>query len=478
MKRLLIPLALLCSSGVLHAQSWRALGRGKVGPTSVHTIYGDAQSDRLLLGGDFVYYLNDADTVLCIGLASWNGERWDSLAHRIQPWEEGTGCSGIYQIMRFAGRLYAGGTFLLNDGITPSSRSVARLNEDTRRWERLECPHPNVQRNLVPKDPVSTSLYFTGTSTSICGYAASTVFRYDGSAFHEWAPWHLIPEHTANWARFVFDFRSHTYLTGNFRDPFGSGFVSMLRWNGSAWEYVPGWGAYSRSINDMSIRNDTLYVSGNFRIDNGGPGNCIAFFDGEHWNDMGGGVSYAPSPTNASCLVMQWYHGDLWVSGQMDHAGGIPIDGVAKWNGRQWCSLPGDFTNPVGLDRVLDMTVWRDSLYVCGGFTSIDGEPIRHVAQWIGGDAVLECSAPVSVPEQAHAPFSISPNPVGDRMQLTGNWPPGAAFEIHDAMGRAVSTGLLLNTEVHAADLKPGLYHLSLLNQQGVVLRQIRFVKE
>jgi hypothetical protein len=332
--------------------------------------------------------------------------------------------------------------------------------------------------NLVPVDPVGSSIYLTGASTSICGYPQSTVFRYDGSAFHVWEPWNLIPASTSNWARFVFEFRGYTYLTGSFRDPFSSGFVSFLRWNGSSWEYVPGWGAYSRSINDMSIRNDTLYVSGNFRIATGGPGNCIAFFDGEHWNDMGGGVSFQESPSNSSCLVMQWYRNSLWVSGQMDHAGGIPIDGVAKWNGRQWCSVPGDFYNPIGLDRVLDITVWRDSLYVCGGFTSIDGEPIRHVAQWLGGDAVLECSSPVGVGESEPQGFSLAPNPVRDHLRITGNNPAGARYAISDATGRLVRAGQLDGNEVDVATLPPGCYQLLLRQRMGDVLWQARFVKD
>lgn len=480
MKRwaILLPVV-VCWSSII-AQSWRALGRGKVGNNSIQTIYGDSHGDRLLIGGDFVYILNDTDTVLAIGQASWNGFRWDSLAHRIQPWEPGTGCAAVRNYITYEGGLYAIGTFPLNDGLLPWNVGLARLNEENRRWERLECVKPSNSGlgNLVPADPVGSSLYLTGLSTSICGYPQSCVFRYDGSAFHIWEPWNLIPEHSSNWARFVFDFRGHTYLTGQFRDPLGPGFVSFLRWNGASWEYVPGWGAYARSINDMSIRNDTLYVSGNFRIATGGPGNCIAYFDGAHWNDMGGGVSFAPSPANASCLVMQWHRDALWVSGQMDHAGGIPIDGVAKWNGRQWCSVPGDFHDPIGLDRVLDITVWRDSLYVCGGFISIDGAPIRHVAQWIGGDAVLACSAPVGVPEPDQSAFGLSPNPVRDRLRIQGSAVAGARFEISDATGRLVRAGALHGNEADAMGLRPGAYHLLLRSPDGGLLWRARFIKE
>ncbi|MBK7944464.1 MAG: hypothetical protein IPJ85_03755 [Flavobacteriales bacterium] len=424
------------------AQSWRKLGNGAIGPGDVKTIFGDPVSDRLLIGGTFIYMKNETDTVLGIGQAAWNGHRWDSLAYRIQPLS-GNVCQQTFWYLRFQDRLYACGGFTIPDGIQPVNSGIARLNEETMRWERLECHNPfnSSLLNLVPKDPNGNSIYLTGIKNTVCGYPQSCVFRYDGSAFHEWEPWSLIPESTSNWTRFVFEFRGYTYLTGSFRDPFSSGFVSFLRWNGSEWEYVPGWGAYSRSINDMSIRNDTLYVSGNFRVATGGPGNCIAYFDGENWNDMGGGVSFEEMPSAASCLVMQWYRNSLWVSGQMDHAGGIPIDGVAKWNGRQWCSVPGDFYDPIGLDRVGDITVWRDSLYVCGGFTSIDGEPIRHVAQWLGGDAVLECSAPVGVGEIEPQGFGLAPNPVRDRMRLNGNNLAGARYEISDATGRLVRAG-------------------------------------
>ncbi|MCB0774620.1 MAG: hypothetical protein KDB93_14740, partial [Flavobacteriales bacterium] len=95
---------------------------------------------------------------------------------------------------------------------------------------------------MVPKSPQNT-LYATGYMGSICGYPESCVFRYDGSAFHVWEPFNQIPQGLNDaYVGTIFDFQGKTYMTCSLPDPVdGSGFVSFLRWNGTAWEHVPGW---------------------------------------------------------------------------------------------------------------------------------------------------------------------------------------------------------------------------------------------
>ncbi|MBZ0206411.1 MAG: hypothetical protein K8H89_08805, partial [Flavobacteriales bacterium] len=178
------------------------------------------------------------------------------------------------------------------------NKSFARLDESTMHWEALECTNPDIASGLVtlvPKEPQNT-LYATGYTGSLCGYPESCVFRYDGSAFHIWEPFNQIPEGNDRYVGTVFDFQGKTYMTCSLPDPVdGSGWVSFIRWNGTAWEHVPGWNTLS-PIKDISIRNDTLYVAGTFTMADGGPGNLVAAFNGEQWNNMGGGLYYDPVP--------------------------------------------------------------------------------------------------------------------------------------------------------------------------------------
>ena len=111
---------------------------------------------------------------------------------------------------------------------------------------------------------------------------------------------------------------------------------------------------------------------------------------------------------------MEWWHGELYVCGMFDNCGGVTCDGIAKWTGTDRCGLPGEFANQFdNVSVLLDMTIWRDSLYVVGQTYYVDGEPFYNsVAQFIGGDAVGNCSDPVGVAEVSTGPhFSIAPNP-------------------------------------------------------------------
>lgn len=315
--------------------------------------------------------------------------------------------------LRFQGRLFACGffAFLTSDSIW--NTNFARLDESSQRWEELECIN-SVQSELttlVPKVP-DTTLYATGWKGSLCGMPESCVFRYDGSAFLSWAPFDLIPPDNNNYVGTIFDYKGKTYLTGSVRDPVEPGYATFLRWTGTAWEHVPGWNTLS-PIKEILIHNDTLYVGGAFRYETGGPGNLIARFDGENWNDLGGGLSYPPVP-NGAVLDLEWWQGQLLASGRISQAGDADCTGIAKWDGHRWCSFAGVLQHASGIaSRITDMAIWRDSLYICGDFSTSDGEPVRQLAQWIGGEATGECST-VGVLEADHRPLDlvVTPTPV------------------------------------------------------------------
>ena len=448
-----------------NAQYWHALDSGFSSPAQVTTIFADEATDRLLIGGTFLSVYNDNDTVLATGIASWNGTRWDSLATRIQE-ISGNAVAPIGWFVRYQGRLYACGEFSLHTDVEEGNFSLAKLDEENQQWGPLECINPLLSgiMQLVPRITQET-LYATGFAGSLCGYPEACVFRYDGQAFHVWEPFEQIPDHTNNYVAYVFDFQGMTYMTGLFRDPLTEGFASFLKWNGAAWEHVPGWGDHSKPIKDIAIRNDTLYVAGAFTLAAGAPGNGIAYFDGTTWNDMGGGVRLVQQPASTTGVSMQWYHDALYLTGQFNEVAGIPLTyALVKWNGRQWCTLPGHLDNPnTTIDMVVDFAVWRDSLYVNGTFNTGEGGPVRHVAQWLGGEATLECSPLLSVNEpERKRTFSIVPNPATTAVILQGLPPTANNVVLRDALGRTVQQQRITsaNPTLSLTALGAGLYLL------------------
>ncbi len=405
-------------------------------------------------------------------MAQWNGARWDSIGHRMHE-ISGNAASQVYWFVRYNNALYTCGAFTF--AVVPDTANgyFARLNETTQRWEALECINPVTSGlgGIVPRHDQQDNLYMTGFSSSICGYPEAAVFRYDGDGFHEWPPFQEIPYYANNYIGTVFEFQGYTYMSGSYRDPLSSGFCNLMRHNGSTWEYVPGWGSGSGAIKDVVIHNDVLYIVGAFR-EPGTPGNGLAAFDGQNWLDFGTGLELAIAPGYTSVLTLQWFHDDLFVGGQFTTAGGIPANGLAKWNGTQWCSLPGFDQEPgPNPQSVPGMAVWRDSLYIVGAFTELEGQPFNRVAQWIGGDAVSGCSTPISVPE-----FNGQQEPLSVWNSTESTWTIQLPYEdlwsvsVFDATGNEIRSEQVTGKQgnVDLPDLAHGIYIVRATDHQGV----------
>jgi hypothetical protein len=76
----------------------------------------------------------------------------------------------------------------------------------------------------------------------------------------------------------------------------------------------------------------------------------------------------------------------LYVGGLFNIAGGMPIDGIARWNGASWSQV-GTGLSVNGL--VYGMTVANvggvKALYITGGFSQAGGQTVNNVACWHSG---------------------------------------------------------------------------------------------
>ncbi|MGP8213951.1 MAG: hypothetical protein ACLQQ4_00165 [Bacteroidia bacterium] len=90
------------------------------------------------------------------------------------------------------------------------------------------------------------------------------------------------------------------------------------------------------------------------------------------WDSAGNGIR---GIVNALAV----YHDELYAAGSIDSAGGKPISGIAKWNGKNW--------SPVGKGikgNITSLAVFNDELYAGGFFDSADGKPYSCLAKWNG----------------------------------------------------------------------------------------------
>jgi hypothetical protein len=182
--------------------------------------------------------------------------------------------------------------------------------------------------------------------------------------------------------------------------------LTIAAWNASAagqcqpyWDtgfgFPPGNGMDS-SVASLELFDDgsgtgpAVFAGGSFLSAGGVPVNGLAKFTGSGWQTVGEGVTATQFPAVDELKVFDdgsaggpW----LYVGGYFTQANGIPANGVAKWNGTQWLPLGGGVTGgtPPGINTmVMRNEGGVNMLYAGGRFTTAGGAPANNIARWDG----------------------------------------------------------------------------------------------
>ncbi len=132
-----------------------------------------------------------------------------------------------------------------------------------------------------------------------------------------------------------------------------------------------------------------LYAAGYYALIEGIEAKSLARWDGVAWSRLpGGDLGYKAYPAPIIRVLYPWDDGSgpaLYVGGFITSAAGVPVNGIARWDGESWSSLGAGVS-----DGVVSMAAYDDgtgeSLYV-GGFFDFAGPGIysRGIARWDGG---------------------------------------------------------------------------------------------
>jgi flagellar hook capping protein FlgD len=161
---------------------------------------------------------------------------------------------------------------------------------------------------------------------------------------------------------------------------YGSNNGQLNRWNGSAWQPVPGWENNGNVYAVASFHGD-FYAAGFFGIIGGVFVRNIARFDGVSWHPLGAGI--AGGGTTSVVVEALFVHDDvLYVGGRFDSAGPLVTSGIAGWTGSSWISLGSGIS---GSDRTVHtMATYGGDLCVGGVFTTMNGLTVNNAARWNG----------------------------------------------------------------------------------------------
>ena len=118
--------------------------------------------------------------------------------------------------------------------------------------------------------------------------------------------------------------------------------------------------------------NGNVYVGGDFTVAGGMPANGIARWDGSAWHALGSGV-------DGSVYAIAVSGSDVYVGGRFASAGGMPASRIARWDGSAWHTLGSGVSGDV-----YAIVVSGNNVYVGGTFVSAGGMPVSRIARWDG----------------------------------------------------------------------------------------------
>ncbi|QKG53067.1 hypothetical protein [Hymenobacter sp. BRD67] len=297
--------------------------------------------------------------------------------HRLEC--AGAGFDSSVEALAVSGTtLYAAG-FFLNSG-SVSTRYVAQW--DGTAWSALGTGMNNVVQSLAV---IGTTVYAGGQYTTADGTTANRVAQWNGSA---WSPLVMGAANGTDNSVFGLGVSGTTlYVGGNFANAGGSTANHMARWDGSTWAPLGTGGASgvsnsssSASVHCVLINGSTVYVAGSFNSAGGVPANGVAKWDGSTWSALGTGLS-----SSATALALGANGTDLYVGGYFSTAGGVPANRVAKWDGSAWSALGSGLSGGSGYSiGPSAMTMSNGLLYVAGIFNLAGGITVNNVAKWDG----------------------------------------------------------------------------------------------
>jgi hypothetical protein len=361
---------------------WRPLGSGMDGtfvPGDVFAlaVFDDGSGPALYAGGDFI----TAGGVSVSYIARWNGTFWSPLGSGIEGevfalavFDDGTGPA-----------LYAGGDFDTAGGV--STDRIARW--DGTSWSPLGSGlgGTSVEALAVFDDGTGPALYAGGAFATAGGVTANHIARWDGTS---WSP--LGSGMSGGWVYALAVFDDGTgpalYAGGDFTTAGGVAANEIARWDGTSWGALGSVlsGGSSDVVEALVVFDDgtapALYAGGRFTAAGGVTVDNIARWDGTSWGALGSGISGGSFPIVQALAVFDDGTGPaLYAGGRFTAAGGVTVDGIARWDGTSWSPLGSGVSG-----EVYALTDFDDgtgpALYVGGDFNTAGGVAASRIAKW------------------------------------------------------------------------------------------------
>jgi hypothetical protein len=359
---------------------WFALGSG-LSSTEGTRFALATHGDALVVTGDF----ESAGGQIVNGIARWDGDAWFPMGSGFR--RTSTDRFGKSLLVIDDGLLATGYFCYVDD---EAAQNVAVFDDDG--WNRLHTTPTSgtrVREHAPSSEPVSPVVAFRFRGDLIIAgwmpqagvVSAGGVARWDGE------DWHSLAGGVDGWVTAAAVVEDELIVVGKFESAGGVFARNIAAWNGSVWRPVGG-GLEIQSagpnglLSSIVADGQHVYVGGTFAEVNGIVANSVVHWDGDQWRALGNGLLDHASPAEVSALEV--FQGDLYAAGEIDQAGGVPADHIARWDGVEWSALGSGIVDDTFGSEVNALEVFEGELYVGGSFENAGGLTVLNVAKWDG----------------------------------------------------------------------------------------------
>lgn len=381
-------LFIICTDSV-HAQVWDSCGIDRPGVSSY---------SREHWGKLFVCVRDTINGVQINNIGTYDGTQWDSVGGGI----DGT----FYTSAEYHNKVFIGGMINYFNGIWPGwpippVRNLVSWDGTQYQGYGLPSDPFGVRALQVYNDELYTGFKY---QYNINGQIFSSIFRYNDTTFNSVGGG---VSGTFKEVNALAEYNGNLIVGGYFNYAGSLPVNNIARWNGSQWSNISNGLSYDVKSFLVDTVNNILYAGGAFshafNQNDTITVNFIAKYDGTQWSSLGNGMI-------GSVFAMALYKGNLYAG-----TSGFPSGSLWKWDGTNWSAV---VPSPFG-GAITCLTVYKDQLYVSGGFNSIGGVPYAGFARYTDTTTVGLPSTPV----QNENNFTIHPNPAKNKISLTFGQP-------------------------------------------------------
>jgi hypothetical protein len=310
---------------------------------------------RVVAGG----YFSHAGTAAARNIARLGSAGWEALG-------DGLDDAVLALHVRADGSIVAGGTFSAS-GTTPTP-ALAVWNGTT--WGPLGGASPDGPVRAIVEDDAG-NLYIGGYFQHVGAVAAPGVARWDGAAWTAVGAGFDGRVYALAWAG------GELIAGGEFSASGKTPAHGIARWTGTAWAPVGAGlvGEYD-AVTTIAAVPGGFVAGGQFTVTGTeGPIADLARWDGAAWQPVGAALGNAGDLVRVTTVLP--YRDGLFVGGIFDRAGDLSASGLAWFDGEAWHDLGGGLDDlPTGL-VVVGATLW-----VGGPQIEVGGRVSSGIAAW------------------------------------------------------------------------------------------------